>query len=138
MICSNLEGEYWEYDMRHSKQRDQIYEIVKNTEEHPTADWIYERAREMMPAISLGTVYRNLGQLVDHGMIRSLEYKGAVRYDGRLEHHHHFVCKTCGRIHDVFFDAKKVIGNVQNKTEHIVDDIQKSNQIRLESIIGTR
>lgn len=109
--------------MRHSKQRDQIYDIVKNTDEHPTADWIYEKARELMPAISLGTVYRNLGQLVDHGMIKSLIYKGAVRYDGRLEHHHHFVCRTCGTIYDVFIDADKVLENVRKKTDHAINDI---------------
>lgn len=109
--------------MRYSKQRDQIYEIVKNTKEHPTADRVYEKARERMPTISLGTVYRNLGQLVEHGLIKPLVYKGAVRYDGTLKEHHHFACKTCRKIYDIFIDTDSVHGKIQKKTNHIVENV---------------
>jgi len=45
---------------RNTQQRKIIYEILKNTDIHPTADWIYSEVRKLIPNISLGTVYRNL------------------------------------------------------------------------------
>ncbi|MGN0709492.1 MAG: transcriptional repressor, partial [Anaerovoracaceae bacterium] len=46
--------------MKYSKQKQLIYDIVKSTDTHPTADWIYNKAREKMPNIGVATVYRNL------------------------------------------------------------------------------
>ena len=48
-----------------SKQRDLIERIIKESMLHLTAEEIYKEARKEMPNISLGTVYRNLGNLVD-------------------------------------------------------------------------
>jgi len=52
-----------------SKQKEVIYEIVASTMTHPTADWIYQRARRRMSRMSLGTVYRNLKVLCDEGRL---------------------------------------------------------------------
>ena len=49
--------------MRFSKQREVIQNIVQKTNSHPTADWIFHKAKKEIPNISLGTVYRNLNQL---------------------------------------------------------------------------
>ena len=48
---------------RETKQRRVVYDTVKNTHSHPTADWIFEKVRRQLPKVSLGTVYRNLGVL---------------------------------------------------------------------------
>lgn len=87
---------------RYSRQREVILRIVRSTDAHPTADWIYEQARTIIPKISLGTVYRNLNLLVEEGFIqRLLLDDGIARYDGKLGPHHHFICKKTGRIYDV-------------------------------------
>jgi Fe2+ or Zn2+ uptake regulation protein len=57
---------------RYSRQREHILKIVQNTDSHPTADWVYEQARAVIPNISLGTVYRNLNLLVEEGLIQAL------------------------------------------------------------------
>jgi Fe2+ or Zn2+ uptake regulation protein len=55
-----------------------------------------------MPALSLGTVYRNLEVLVAEGEVDEVACAtGAARYDGNIEPHHHFNCEHCGRILDV-------------------------------------
>ena len=51
----------------YSKQREQILETVKSMDVHPSADDIYSHVRKELPQISLGTVYRNLNQLVEIG-----------------------------------------------------------------------
>ena len=57
---------------RETRQRRVVYETIKNTHSHPTADWIFEQVRTEVPKVSLGTVYRNLSVLKDEGVIREI------------------------------------------------------------------
>ena len=87
---------------RGTRQRALVYEIVAASRSHPTAEWVYARARRRMPRISLGTVYRNLQVLEREGKIRAIDAWGkTTRYDADLSTHHHFVCTACGAIRDV-------------------------------------
>lgn len=87
---------------RMTKQKKVILDILRHTDSHPTADWIYAQARKVLPDISLGTVYRNLGVLKDAGEIMELNYGSTYsRYDGNPENHYHCVCLNCGRIIDL-------------------------------------
>ncbi|MGN0526467.1 MAG: Fur family transcriptional regulator [Acutalibacteraceae bacterium] len=89
--------------MRKSKQRDAVYNTLKMSLDHPTADVIYERVKAEIPNISLGTVYRNLSQLKEENLITVVESSDAkVHYEGNLGDHIHFLCKKCGKITDVF------------------------------------
>ena len=87
---------------RHSKKRDAIIAALKSTDLHPSAEWIYFQLKEIYPDISLGTVYRNLSQFKQQGLIASLGYvAGVERFDGNTLPHVHFVCSCCGRILDL-------------------------------------
>ncbi len=95
---------------RGSKQREVILKILQNTYIHPTADWIYEQARKVIPNISLGTVYRNLNLLRDEGLIREVTIHGSssARYDANLEPHHHFICLKCNSVYDLPIQDKNL------------------------------
>lgn len=87
---------------RETKQRRIVFETIKNTYSHPTADWIFEQVRDTLPKVSLGTVYRNLGVLKDEGLVR--EIYGSDRrahYDADTSPHAHFICSSCDQIIDV-------------------------------------
>ncbi len=87
---------------RYSKQRAEIYNELKNTKSHPTAEWIYERVREKDPTISLGTVYRNLAYLCKEGQVIALDTADKkTHYDACVTDHAHFVCNACGRVYDI-------------------------------------
>lgn len=89
--------------MRYSRKRELIRDIVKGRSDHPTAEMVYKSARVLEPAISLGTVYRNLKQLADEGEIVTLETMDKkIHYDGCTDGHIHFICKSCGKIIDYF------------------------------------
>ncbi len=47
------------------------------------------------------TAYRSLSQMRDAGLVRALTFGGAVQYEYAARHHHHLVCRRCGRIEDV-------------------------------------
>ncbi len=97
---------------RNTKQRNIIYEILSSTDSHPTADWIYERARKVIPNISLGTVYRNLNILKEEGKIIEITDSKQSRFDARTTPHYHFKCKICENIYDIeiedVFDFKNI------------------------------
>lgn len=58
-----------------------------------------------MPNISLGTVYRNLNQLVDSGQVKKIKMKyGKDRFDRSDQKHNHFVCNSCHKIIDLYDD----------------------------------
>ncbi len=98
---------------RYSRQRECIVEFLKNTEIHPTANMIYDKVREEIPNISLGTVYRNLSELTRFGEIIKIESgDGAERYDMRIVPHSHFVCKNCGEVSDLFLDCDKELDKI--------------------------
>ncbi|WP_457634645.1 Fur family transcriptional regulator [Persephonella sp.] len=86
---------------RNTQQRKIILEILRSTDIHPTADWIYEKARQVIPNISLGTVYRNLKILKDEGLILELSDGKQSRFDGRVDQHFHFKCISCNSIYDI-------------------------------------
>ena len=88
--------------MRPSRQRDVVLEVVRSTFEHPTAEWIYRKARRRLPKVGLGTVYRNLHSLADEGLVREVHSADeAVRYDGNTGEHYHIRCIGCGRVSDL-------------------------------------
>ena len=87
---------------RMTKQRKAILKVLKNTDIHPTADWIYEQVKEEIPNISLGTVYRNLNVLEEMGEIMVLDYGSTYsRFDGNPHNHYHFKCNNCSQVFDL-------------------------------------
>ena len=108
--------------MRYSKQRDLVYEIVKNSHDHPTADTIYLKAREEMPNISLGTVYRNLTELVESNQILRVIVPGdSDHFDHTLLNHSHFLCKECKSV----IDLNKV------DVDDLITTIEKNNKVKI-------
>lgn len=87
---------------KRSRQRDRIYQFLKRTETHPTAEAIFQAVRDTMPSISLGTVYRNLIILSKQGKIKELDFgEGLKRYDAMVKDHYHFYCESCGKVSDI-------------------------------------
>jgi Fe2+ or Zn2+ uptake regulation protein len=93
---------------RSTPQRELILQALKNSHIHPTAAQIHKMVSKKKPAISLGTVYRNLEVLEQDGCILRLKTKGKdSRYDGCTSSHCHLFCQSCGRVQDIF-DVSKV------------------------------
>lgn len=109
-----------------SRQRELIYEQVKNHPVHPTADEVYSALKKDCPNLSLGTVYRNLNLLSKSGMLTKIHIGGDKdRFDGRTDAHCHFFCEVCGRVFDV--DDESVSGieeRVLKKDGHTVSEIE--------------
>ncbi len=87
---------------KHSKQREAMIRILKNTKSHPSAEWLYNEMKKEFPNISLATVYRNLGFLLESKQIIRLDIgSGTEHYDADCSEHYHFVCHGCKQILDI-------------------------------------
>jgi len=101
---------------RKTRQRALILKILRSTNNHPTADWIYNQVRKEIPDISLGTVYRNLRLLKEMGEIQELQWGSTYsRFDGNPREHYHFNCVNCGRVMDVDIE-------IQQSLEKLVEE----------------
>ncbi len=93
----------------YSKQREAILNELQNRCDHPTATQVYEGVRQVIPNISLGTVYRNLAALVESGEILSVSVgDGKEHFDGDKSFHLHLHCKCCGAIIDSRVNQEKI------------------------------
>jgi Fur family peroxide stress response transcriptional regulator len=83
-------------------QRLSIYKALLQLNGHPSPDEIYKVVRKAYPSISLATIYKTLERLERVGIIgkASLIHE-TVRFDPRIDHHHHVVCGACKRIEDL-------------------------------------
>ncbi len=101
--------------VRKTKQREAILEVLRSTTSHPTADWVYQEVRKQMPQVSLGTIYRNLKVLSEHGEIQELCFGSAqAHFDADPDDHYHFVCERCGAIDDLDLE---VVTKLETKVE---------------------
>lgn len=95
--------------LRLTPQREVLLRAVSQATGHPTADDLVRRVRRVLPTVSPATVYRNVQALVRAGLIGTLERSGvAVQLEINPEHHHHFLCRRCGQVWDVYLDQVAV------------------------------
>ncbi|MGA2641560.1 MAG: transcriptional repressor [Spirochaetia bacterium] len=87
---------------RRSRQRERILELLQSTEAHPTANWLYVKLRKEFPNLSLGTVYRNIGILIQQRRINRIAFGSTFdRLDANTRPHYHFICEKCDSIIDL-------------------------------------
>lgn len=87
---------------RNTLQKDIILRVVNRLHNHPTADMIYEEVIRDFPRISKATVYRNLNQMAQQGLILRIQIpNSADRYDFNTKSHYHLKCTGCGQVYDV-------------------------------------
>jgi len=87
--------------MRLTAPRRLILSVVRGTDSHPTAERVHVEVRRRLPRVGLGTVYRNLRLLADEGLLAEIRQGRSLRFDGRVDRHHHFTCERCRRIFDL-------------------------------------
>ena len=106
-----------------TRQRALISGIMREKcPEHLTADEIFSHARQAMPHIARGTVYRNLNSLVEAGMVRRVSIPGrADRFDHTLCWHSHLYCTACGGVVDADVDEKQVMKLVRSQKGVVQD-----------------
>ena len=103
---------------RLTRQQVAIRDLLADTGEFRSAQQLHETLRSRGDRIGLATVYRSLARMADRGEVDAL-----IRPDGETlyrsciaGHHHHLVCRSCGRTEEVSGVA------VENWTNRVAAD----------------
>lgn len=101
--------------LRLTRQRQEVYNILMEERDHPTASIVFSRVRKKMPAISLATVYNCLDALVKHRIVRQVNFeREPSRFCPNLVEHGHFCDSETGVIYDVTFKEGVQLHDVMN------------------------
>jgi Fur family ferric uptake transcriptional regulator len=89
---------------RSTRQKRALAEALAATEEFRSAQSLHAALRESGARVGLTTVYGQLRALAEAGevdTIRSNDGEVLYRRCGMRAHHHHLVCRSCGRAVEV-------------------------------------
>ena len=97
--------------LRLTPQRQQVYDVLVQKRDHPTAEEVFIRAKKAMPEISHATVYNCLDALVKSGLARQVTVeRGATRFCPNMLEHGHFHCSDCGTVYDMDLPSELPLG----------------------------
>jgi len=92
-----------QFSIKPSVQRSAVMDYLLKNRIHPTIDEIYMALSPTMPTLSKTTVYNTLDLFVERGAVRALAIdERNARYDVDISAHGHFMCRSCGKVHDIF------------------------------------
>lgn len=99
-------------DLGLTKQRAAILQVIREADEHLTANGVFENAKRILPGISFATVYNSLRYLKEAGQISEISFgNGASRFDSMTSRHDHAICTKCGRLVDMEIELPAEIIN---------------------------
>jgi Fe2+ or Zn2+ uptake regulation protein len=95
---------------RFTSQRRCVYDVLRQTCDHPTAEGVFTRAKRVLPDISHATVYNCLDALVACKLVRKVQLEhGAARFCPNMDEHCHYFCQECGSVIDVPLSADATV-----------------------------
>ena len=88
--------------LRMTEQRRNVYAVLMERADHPSAVEVFMRVKSKVPSISLATVYNCLETLTECGLIRHVHHdRESSRYCANLQDHAHLFCESCGSVTDL-------------------------------------
>ena len=106
--------------LRHTIQRQAVWDEIKSNDDHRDAEQIYSALRKNNLNVSRATVYRTIDVLYKNNLIRKIELGDSPsKYENKVnsDHHDHIICVQCGRI-DEFVDDK-----IESQQDKIIDKL---------------
>lgn len=99
---------------RQTPQREAIRSLFTREGDPMSPQEIMDQASEIVPTVSMATVYRTIRSLEELGEIVPVELPGEPpRYEmAGKDHHHHFMCESCGKA----FEVDACPGNLSHMT----------------------
>lgn len=88
--------------MNYSKQREIILDTLSKNAIHPTAEALLEFLKRDDSNVGMTTLYRNLNQLADAGLIKKIDgLEPSAHFDHNNFEHYHFICEKCKKVYDI-------------------------------------
>ena len=116
-----LDDLFTKYHLRKTIQRTLILQYLLKNNDHPSAEKIYQFIRNKGINISLATIYKNLNQLLELNIVKTIQDSDDLtHYDLNNKPHYHLICKRCGKIIDIDYkgfseDEQRILQGAKNK-----------------------
>jgi Fur family ferric uptake transcriptional regulator len=97
---TNMEANLRSANVRVTPQRIAILAVLSRADDHPDAEEVHQRVRQISPSVSLATVYRTLSVLEEAGVIQRPSFEGGgARFETtQQDHHDHIVDLQTGQV----------------------------------------
>ncbi|TDJ57010.1 MAG: transcriptional repressor [Planctomycetota bacterium] len=121
------------HGIRCTPQRRALYEALRGTKSHPTAEELYRIVKPATERLSRATVYNTLEMLCEVGLARKLpSSRGCCRYDADVSEHLHICFREDGAIRDLPDDlGEKLIRHI---SEDVIAEIEDRLGIGIDGI----
>ncbi|HLS49081.1 MAG TPA: Fur family transcriptional regulator [Actinomycetaceae bacterium] len=91
-----------------TRQRVAVSDLLEDTADFRSAQQLHEMLRERGERVALATVYRTLQTLAEAGQVdvlRADDGESLYRRCFTSTHHHHLVCRRCGKAIEIASDS---------------------------------
>ena len=111
------------HQLKATPQRIAIIELMEYSG-HISIDDLFKEIREKFSSISLATLYKNIHSMMSVNLIREVKIPGQkAKYEIEKIPHAHVVCKTCGELKDIHFDATRLLEDTIKNSDYRADDV---------------
>ncbi len=111
-----------EHRLKVTPQRLKILSII-DKEGHVGIEGLYTRMYDEFPSISLATIYKNINQMMEKGLIEEIKLPAQKSvYEIVKEPHLHMVCDRCRKVEDIVLGTDKIIEEAEKISGYTVTD----------------
>lgn len=121
------------HNLRCTRQRTIVFETLRETTAHPTAEDLHRMVSDGEERLSLATVYNTLEALESAGLLHRLPTEnGSARYDANMHPHAHVHLTDTGEIVDVPDDLGDAL--LEHLPREVLDRLEQALGVRVESV----
>lgn len=103
----------------------QRLKIIKMLEKHGhiNIEDLYSEMREEFPSVSLATIYKNINQMIENGLIQEVKLpRSKSVYELIKEPHLHMVCDKCHKVEDIIIGTEKIIEEAEKLSGYLIHE----------------
>lgn len=90
---------------------------------HIDVETLYKNIHDAFPSLALGTLYRNLNDLKETGILTEVKLpERKCRYEITKEPHVHMICEACGKVEDAIVEAETFVHQVEEETGYALKE----------------
>jgi len=108
-------------DLKSTHQRVAILKVIEQAG-HIDIETLLQNLKETFPTMSQGTLYRNVNDLSDKGILEEVKTtKQKQKYEIAKEPHIHLECTKCGKLEDFKIDTTEFVENVEKSSGYKIN-----------------
>ena len=111
-----------EHQLKVTPQRLKIVMMLEK-HGHINIEDLYGEMLKEFPSVSLATIYKNINQMIDNGLIQEVKLpRSKSVYELIKDPHLHMVCDKCHKVEDVVVGTEKIIEEAEKLSGYIITE----------------